>query len=84
MALQENVKFKQTCGSCRHYIGGGDWNLCCDLKYGLCYLDTIACDKYEFSQATIDREEEQRLKLGKWLQEQVEKANRKMEVTDGS
>ena len=44
MALQENVKFKQTCGSCRHYIGGGDWNLCCDLMYDLCYRDTVGCD----------------------------------------
>ena len=35
-----------TCESCEHYIGGGDWNLCCQLKYGLCYKDTEACHKY--------------------------------------
>ena len=38
---------KKTCGTCRHYIGGGDWNLCCDLMYGLCYRDTGACERYE-------------------------------------
>ena len=81
MALQENVKFKQRCGSCRHYIVGVDWNLCCDLMYDPCYPNTIACDKYEFSQATEDREEERWMKLAKWAHEQVEKANRKMEET---
>lgn len=37
-----------TCGTCKHFIGGGDWNLGCDLKYDLCYEHTLACDKYEF------------------------------------
>ncbi|MBQ3502348.1 MAG: hypothetical protein IJA72_01625 [Clostridia bacterium] len=36
-----------TCEFCKHYIGGGDWNLCCDLRYDLCYEDTDACYKYE-------------------------------------
>ena len=50
------------CGTCKHFIGGGDWNLCCDIKpptpkekemclefyFGhLCYKDTDACDMYE-------------------------------------
>ena len=84
MTLQENVNFKQTCGSCRHYIGGGDWNLCCDLPHEdypcgfLCYKDTVACDQYVFSQATIDREEEKRIELARYVRELVEKANRKM------
>ena len=39
------------CGNCKHYIGGGDWNLCCDLQYDLCYVDTKACDKYERSES---------------------------------
>lgn len=21
------------CGTCDHYIGGGDWNLCCDIRH---------------------------------------------------
>ena len=25
-----------TAPMCEHYIGGGDWDLDCDLKYGLC------------------------------------------------
>ena len=52
-----------TCGSCRHYIGGGDWNLCCDLMYDLCYRHTKACDKYEFSEETIRKNEEQDRRL---------------------
>lgn len=35
------------CGNCRHFIGGGDWNLCCDQMSGLCYRDTKACEKYK-------------------------------------
>ncbi len=35
------------CESCKHFIGAGDWNLCCDLKYDLCYKYTPACTKYE-------------------------------------
>lgn len=37
---------EKTCATCKHYIGGLDWNLCCDLKYDLCYRHTPACDKY--------------------------------------
>ena len=21
------------CGTCEHFIGGGDWNLCCDIPH---------------------------------------------------
>lgn len=50
------------CGTCEHYIGGGDWNLCCSIQHPtpkekengltftfghLCYEDTEACDMYE-------------------------------------
>lgn len=44
---------KNFCVFCEHFIGGGDWNLCCDLKhegypYGfLCYEDTEACDRFK-------------------------------------
>lgn len=49
------------CGTCRHYMGCGDWNLCCDICHPtkaerekgltfifghLCYEDTPACDEY--------------------------------------
>jgi hypothetical protein len=50
------------CGNCTHYMGGGDWNLCCDIKHPtrwekmvgvtypfghLCYENTPACDAFE-------------------------------------
>lgn len=41
------------CGFCKHYIGGGDWNLCCDLEHEgypfgfLCYADTDACERFD-------------------------------------
>ena len=38
------------CYQCKHFIGGGDWNLCCDLKYDLCYKETNACDDFEEEQ----------------------------------
>lgn len=52
----------KVCGNCIHYLGGGDWNLCCDVKHPtpmeksmgltylighLCYEDTLACDMFE-------------------------------------
>lgn len=42
----------KTCKDCTHFIGGGDWNLCCTehhegYPFGfLCYEDTPACEKY--------------------------------------
>ena len=44
-----------TCGSCEHFIGAGDWDLCCDIKHEgypcgfLCYEYTDACEYYEFA-----------------------------------
>ena len=37
---------KDICATCLHFIGG-DWNLCCDLKYDLCYSYTPRCSQYE-------------------------------------
>lgn len=52
----------KVCGNCVHYLGGGDWNLCCDISHPtpmeksfgltfytghLCYKDTLACDMFE-------------------------------------
>lgn len=45
-----------TCATCKHFIGAGDWNLCCDLKYDLCYEHTLACDKYELKMASWQKE----------------------------
>ena len=41
-----------TCSSCNHFLGGGDWSLCCDLPHPeypwgfLCYEDTPACQQW--------------------------------------
>jgi hypothetical protein len=35
------------CYQCKHFMGCSDWGLCCDLKYGLCYKSTKACDYFE-------------------------------------
>ena len=43
----------ERCDTCKHFIGGGDWNLCCDLPHPdypcgfLCYENTVACKGYE-------------------------------------
>jgi len=44
---QKLPKFPGFCGSCKHYMGMGDWSLCCDLKHDLCNENTPACEKYE-------------------------------------
>ena len=42
----------KTCGDCKKFIGGGDWNLCCTEKHEgypfgfLCYENTRACEKF--------------------------------------
>lgn len=41
-----------TCKDCIHFIGAGDWNLCCTESHDgypfgfLCYEDTPACEKF--------------------------------------
>lgn len=37
----------KTCFSCSHFLGGGDWGLCCDIRDILCYFDTEACNNYK-------------------------------------
>lgn len=41
---------EKVCAKCSHFLGMGDWNLCCDKMYGLCYEDTEACDDYKEKQ----------------------------------
>ena len=47
------VDKNKTCKDCDHFIGWGDWNLCCTehhegYPFGfLCYEDTPACEKFE-------------------------------------
>lgn len=42
-ALGVLVMPEEKCGNCDKFIGGGDWNLCCTIKYDLCYENTPAC-----------------------------------------
>ena len=47
-----NNRVGAKCGTCRHFLGGEDWDLCCELSHPeypcgfLCYEDTAACDQY--------------------------------------
>lgn len=61
------------CGNCKHYAGGGDFNLCCDKHGWLCYEHTEPCDLYEFSQETVQRLEEQERMIYEWIRQQKEK-----------
>lgn len=60
--VKNEVKKSEKCGTCKHYIGGDDWNLCCKIPHPtqkekemgmtfvfghLCYKNTDACDMYE-------------------------------------
>ena len=43
---------QKLCGHCRHFLGGGDFGLCCSKKYDLCYAETEwpACEFYEYDE----------------------------------
>ena len=44
--------FKSSCGECKHYMGYGDWDLCCRLqKRRLCYENTESCEALEEREA---------------------------------
>ena len=46
------------CKDCKHFIGLGDFNLCCDLEHPeapcgfLCYADTPKCNMFEPKEIT--------------------------------
>lgn len=52
----------KTCGQCSHFLGMGDWNLCCDLPHPecpmghLCYENTTACEKFEPIEKLTEKE----------------------------
>ena len=48
----------KTCFSCSHFLGGGDWGLCCDIRDILCYFETETSNNYE----KVDAEEQLRRK----------------------
>lgn len=51
--IEETGDAKPTCGECAHFIGGGDWDLCCELPHPeypcghLCYEWTEACESFK-------------------------------------
>ena len=55
----------KTCEFCSHFIGGGDWNLCCTESHEgypfgfLCYEDTPACEKFDRKLNLLDWEKVQ-------------------------
>lgn len=49
---------KKVCGSCRYFIGAGDFNLCCEKHSWLCYRDSEACELYEYSEEKVRQLEE--------------------------
>ena len=39
---------KNKCGTCKQFIGAGDWDMCCKKqKVRLCYKETDACEEWE-------------------------------------
>lgn len=67
----------KTCKDCTHFIGGGDWNLCCTEHHEgylfgfLCYEDTPACKKFHQKNAkTLDFDKiKDRMKQGPSIEE---------------
>lgn len=54
----------KTCKLCTHFIGMGDWDLCCTehhegYPFGfLCYEDTPACEKFDEKEGYNDANRE--------------------------
>ena len=53
----------KTCKDCTHFIGAGDWNLCCTESHEgypfgfLCYEDTPICEKFDAKLSTLNLDE---------------------------
>ena len=45
--MTNNTVPTDTCVTCENFIGGGDWGLCCKIKYDLCYECTPKCKDYK-------------------------------------
>lgn len=54
----------KTCKDCTHFIGMGDWDLCCTEHHDgypfgfLCYEDTPACEKFDEKESCNDADRE--------------------------
>lgn len=67
------------CGTCVHFLNGGDWDLCCELEHEgypcgfLCYRHTQACENYE-ENSNLDELEKQRIEKAMKRVEYLSKA----------
>lgn len=41
-----SMEKQNKCGVCAHYLAGGDFGLCCEKRYELCYETTPACEEF--------------------------------------
>lgn len=48
----EEKAVSHVCAECRRFLGGGDWGLCCRIKYDLCYEHTPVCTEFAPKEAT--------------------------------
>lgn len=47
---------EKLCAQCEHYIGAGDWDLCCKLqKRRLCHENDAACPEFKKMMRCINR-----------------------------
>lgn len=42
----EKMNADHVCAECLRFLGGGDFGLCCRIKYDLCYETTTACAQF--------------------------------------
>lgn len=62
---------KKVCGSCRYFIGAGDFNLCCEKHSWLCYRDSEACELHEYSEEKVRQLEEQDKRIAEYLRTHI-------------
>ena len=69
------MRMSKTCKMCDHFIGAGDWNLCCTQRHEgypfgfLCYEDTPACAKFQDKAAATNKTEGVRKDISKTVEE---------------
>lgn len=47
-SIVDTMTYNKVCGNCAHFIGLGDFNLCCKLHSGLYYNCDKSCKDYQF------------------------------------
>ena len=62
------------CGSCKYFLGAGDYNLCCEKHSWLCYRDSEACALYEYSKERVLSLEEYDKQVAEYFRTQFKQA----------